>query len=113
MAYKYYKPNQSGGVTMDPKDPDDSILVVFDFAGLTNGTGLSDFLEAGESIASYVLTPQTGITVAGDSSTANTVSCIVSGGSNGSTYTLACRITTDASPARVIERTMNIPVRTM
>ncbi len=69
----------------------------------------SDWLTGAETISSRTVTVQTGLTK--DSDTASTTAVLVwlSGGTAGSTYTVACRIVTSAS--RTDERTIRISVR--
>lgn len=67
----------------------------FDFAALTNGVdgANSDWLASGESIQSYSLAVDTGITLESDSLTdSNTsVTIVVSGGTPGQSYKIVCR----------------------
>ena len=90
------------------KDPDAVKDYPFDFAALTNGSGATDWLASGETISSYTITAASGLAV--DSFTlansSTTVVVWISGGTAGTTYTLACRITTSAG--RTEERTVNI-----
>lgn len=95
------------------KDPDETLDYKFDFAPSTNGTGNSDWLGSGETIATKtVSTDSPGLTVVNstitDSSTSVTV--WVSGGTAGNTYKVACKITTNNSPNRIAERTILIKV---
>lgn len=77
---------------------------VFDWKPLTNLTpgGITDWLRAGETIASFTLDVDAGITVDASSITDGNTSVTVwfSGGSVGSKYTAKCRIVTSNSPAR-------------
>ena len=93
------------------KDPSAVLDYKFDWAALTNGTGTSDWLDSGETIATRTITAATGITVASSSITdANTsVTVWLSGGTAETDYTVACLITTSA--LRTDERTMVIHVR--
>ena len=94
------------------KDPDSVLDYVFDWASLTNETpdGSSDWLASGETIITKTITAETGITVDSSSITDSNTSVTVwlSGGTAGTTYSLACKITTSAS--RTDERTIYIRV---
>ena len=92
------------------KDPNATLDYAFDWRAFTNGSGRKNWLAVGESIASYVLTPAAGITVASESlvNSASTVMAFVSGGTVGGTYTLSCKITTNSVPARIEERSISI-----
>ena len=95
-----------------PKDPNAVLDFVFDWAPLTNGTtgGTSDWLASGETIATITITAETGLTVDSSSITDTNTSATVwlSGGTAGTTYSLACKIVTSAS--RTDERTIYIRV---
>ena len=93
------------------KDPDAVLDYKFDWKALTNGSGTSDWLAAAETIASYTIDEDTGITVDSSSRTdANTsVTVWLSGGTAGTDYAVRCEIVTNAS--RTDERTMMIAVR--
>ena len=96
------------------KDPDAVLDYKFDWAAETNGTGSSDWLAAGETIAlashTITVTPVTLSPLTVDSSSqtdANTsVTVWLSGGLAGTEYSVACLIETSAS--RTDERTMKI-----
>jgi hypothetical protein len=81
------------------KDPDDELDYIFDFAAETNGTegADGDWLATGETIASYTVTVETGLTKDSDSNTDDTVTVWLSGGTAGTTYSVTCQITTSAS----------------
>jgi hypothetical protein len=99
------------------KDPDAVLDYKFDWQALTNGTGTSDWLASGETIAAashtITVTPVTASPLTVDSSSqtdANTsVTVWLSGGLAGTDYKVACEITTSAS--RTDERTMKIKCR--
>lgn len=99
------------------KDPSADLDYKFDWKGLTNGTvgATSDWLADGETISSFVITVATGITegtgskASAKSDTDTSVTVWLSGGSDGSDYTVACKIVTSAS--RIDERTMTIQCR--
>lgn len=92
------------------KDPDAVLDWRWDWAGSTNGTGRSDWLADGETISATTVTADDGLTV--DSSTitdsSTSVTAWLSGGTAGTTYSVACRITTSAG--RTDERTIRIRV---
>jgi hypothetical protein len=81
------------------KDPDAVLNYLFDW---------SEWLAAGETIQSYVLTVATGLTLDTDSNTTTTVTAKLSGGTAGESYSVACRISTNAS--QTDERTITINV---
>jgi hypothetical protein len=98
------------------KDPDATLDFAFDWAGLTNGTegATSDWLATGETISSYTITAQEGITLEtvaphAQSESGGKVTYWLSGGTAGNWYTVACKIVTSAS--RTDERTMQIQVK--
>ena len=95
------------------KDPDAKLDYKFDWAPLTNNrkNALSDWLQTGETILSYVISADSGITVDSDAKGDSDTSVVVwlSGGANGTDYNVSCKITT--SDGRVDERTMTIKVR--
>lgn len=97
------------------KDPDAILDFVFDWAPNTNGRegATTDWLESGETIASVTVTASSGITVVKNSITDTNTSVTVwlSGGTAGSKETVACKITTSTSPARVDERTINLLIK--
>jgi hypothetical protein len=92
------------------KDPDAALDYKFDWAASTNGNGDADWLSTDETIQTYTITASTGITVDSDSrSDGNTsVTVWLSGGTAGTTYTVACEIVTNTP--RTDERTMRILV---
>ncbi len=95
------------------KDPTGILDYTFDWAPLTNESGTTDWLVSGDTISSYVITAESGITVDNDtlSNESTSVTVWLSGGTAGAIYTVACKITTiggrtDKREAdiRVIER---------
>jgi len=84
----------------------------FDFKPFTNGrTGAeTDFLQSGETISSYILTEETGITVDSDAlaDTNTTVLVWLSNGTLNNVYTVTCLATT--SDGREIERVINVKI---
>ena len=96
------------------KDPDALLDYYFDWAALTNGTGDSDWLAAGETITAFDLTADAGITIVDapappaltNDNTA--VAFWLSGGTGGRIYVVTCQVTTSAG--RVDERSMSIRV---
>lgn len=94
-----------------PKDPDAVLDYKFDWAPNTNGdTTKTDWLASGETISTTTITADTGLTVDSSSitDTSTSVTVWLSGGTAGSTYTVACLITTTAS--RTEERSIEINV---
>ena len=85
--------------TVFTKDSDAVLDYAFDW---------SDWLATGETIASYVVTPDTGITKDSDSQADGVVTVWLSGGTAGINYKVACKITTSAG--RTDERTIWIKV---
>lgn len=93
-----------------PKDPSAVLDYVFDWRALTNGTGRTDWLAAGETITTKTVTVSTGITLDSDSLTnsSTSVTAWLSGGTAGQSYTVTCRIVTSAG--RTDERSIKIQV---
>lgn len=77
------------------KDPDATLDFVFDW---------SDWLQSGETISSYIITTDSGITNEGDDESDGIVTVWLSGGTAGARYSVACKITTSLN--RIDERTM-------
>jgi len=94
------------------KDPAAVLDYKSDWKALTHGSGGSDWLAAGETISSHVITitPVTASPLTKDSSTqtdTNTsVTVWLSGGLAGTEYKVACKVVTNL--ARTDERTMKI-----
>jgi hypothetical protein len=91
------------------KDPSAVLDFQFDWRCYTNQGEFSDWLGATETIASYTITAQTGIVKDSDDEDSGAVTVWLSGGTAGSSYTVACRIVT--SLGRTDERTMLINVK--
>ena len=74
----------------------------FDFAPLTNGRGISDWLQPGEQIASYLVTVEDGLTLDSQElqDAATAVIAWLSGGTPGVGYVVQCEITTTSIPPR-------------
>jgi TRAP-type uncharacterized transport system substrate-binding protein len=81
------------------KDPSAVLDWVFDW---------SSWLAAGETIASHVITVDTGIVKGSSTDADGKVTVWLSGGTAGTSYRVACKITTSA--ARTDERTVWIQV---
>ncbi len=92
------------------KDPDAVLDYRFDWAALTNGNGVSNWLNSGETILSQVVVVSAGLTKDSDQlADSNTsVQVWLSGGSMGIEYSLACLIVT--SEGRTDERTITVYV---
>ena len=92
------------------KDPSAILDYKFDWAGLTNGTGASNWLASGETISSKTVTAPTGLTIVSSSITDTNTSVTVwlSSGTANTSYTLTCQIVTSAS--RTDKRSMTIVV---
>ena len=82
------------------KDPDAVLDYTFDW---------SSWLTDGETISSHIATVVSGITKDSDSESAGIVTIWLSGGTHGSDYLVACKITTSLD--RTDERTINIRCR--
>ena len=85
------------------KDPSAVLDYVFNWRPDTK-----PWLEAGETIASYIVTPDTDITVDSSTESDGKVTVWLSGGTAGINYKVACLITTSAG--RTDERTIWIKV---
>lgn len=92
------------------KDPQAVLDYYWDWKALTNNSGPSDWLEAGETISTYTVTAETGLTVDSDEliNADTTVKAWFSGGTAGQSYKVVCHIVTTAD--REDDRTMTIPV---
>lgn len=66
----------------------------------------SSWLSSGEVIATHTI-EATGITVDTDTNDATSVTVWLSGGTEGSVASVTCRITTDSTPARTDDRTVD------
>jgi hypothetical protein len=82
------------------KDPDAVLDYSFDW---------SAWLGGAETISSYTIDVDTGITVDSDSESSGVVTVWLSGGSVGTTYAVRCEIVT--SDSRTDERTLFVKVR--
>ena len=81
------------------KDPDAVLDYKFDW---------SDWLASNEAISSYTITVASGLTKDSDTESGGVVMVWLSGGTAGTTYTVACKIVTDGG--RTDERTVEIRV---
>ena len=86
-----------------PKDPDS----VLDFPFNWNKAD-DPWLQSGETISSYDITVESGLTLESASENAGVVTVWLSGGTAGETYDVACLITTSNVPERTDERTIQI-----
>jgi hypothetical protein len=93
------------------KDPDAVLDYKFDWAASTNGTGSSDWLASGETIATKTVTVPSGLTKDSDSLADTNTSVLVwlSGGTAETDYEVICHITT--SDSRQDDRTLTVKVR--
>jgi len=88
-----------------PKDPD----AVLDYSFNWNDAD-DPWLAVLEAITSRTVTVAAGLTKDSDSELNGKVSVVLSGGTAGTTYKVSCKITTDATPARIDERSIYIQV---
>lgn len=86
------------------KDPD----AVLDYSFDWNGDSPGPWLATGETISSYVVTVEAGLTKDSDSDAAGVVTVWLSGGTAGTSYTVSCKIVT--SDSRTEERSITILV---
>ncbi len=77
------------------KDPDSVLDYIWDF---------SEWMPSGDSIASHIVTPDSGITVDASTDDTDTVTVWLSGGTAGQAYTVSVKITT--AQGRVVERSV-------
>lgn len=72
----------------------------------------SDWLEAGEIIASYTVTPEAGITVDSHSKVDGdqNIEVWLSGGTLGETYCVVCEITTNNVPPRTDSKAFSLEI---
>ncbi|MBO9523410.1 MAG: hypothetical protein J7518_17920 [Nocardioidaceae bacterium] len=88
-------------------DPDAVLDYEFDWKPLTHGTGVSDWLASGETIASYELLPSDGITVDSHTESDGKVTVWLSGAAP-RRQTVTCRIHTNQG--RTDDRTITLNV---
>jgi len=81
------------------KAPSEKLDYIFDW---------SDWLSEGENIVSYMVIPETGITIDNHSQEENRVIVWISEGKLNETYSISCLITT--SENRIAQRTMDIRI---
>lgn len=97
------------------KDPNAVLDYKFDWAPNTNGNSPSpDWLDSGESISTFSVTADSGLSIlsSGLTDSSKSITVWVSGGEVGKAYNLKCHIVTNLSPtARQDDRTMKIMVR--
>ncbi len=86
MSYKWQKDKRVASI----------LYYKFDWKALTNGSGNSDWLDDSETISSFVITEDSGITVISSSLTDSdtSVTVKVSGGTLKETYDIKCSIVT-------------------
>lgn len=88
------------------KDPNEVKDYVFDWNGSTPGPGI----PSGDSVSTYTLTAETGITIDSDSEyEADAIQLFVSGGTAGNDYTITCRVVT--AQGRTLEASILVKVR--
>ena len=90
------------------KDPDAELDYTFDFAALTNGSGLKDYLQEGEQLASFEITVDDGVTMILAEMIHNNTAVIVwiSGGILAEHYKIKCSFVTTSIPARKDDKTI-------
>jgi hypothetical protein len=90
--------------------------------GLNDGSASDTGELQGATITSYTVTVPAGITKDSDNKSAVTIHGVnyaistvvtvwLSGGTDGTDYDVLCRIVTNETPARTLDATMTIPVR--
>lgn len=94
-----------------PKHPSSRLDYVFDWAPLSNGRGLSDWLKEGETILSYTVTVPQGIDKVSDELIDDATSVVVwiDNGTVDEDYPIQCYIETNEG--REDTRTVILPVR--
>lgn len=93
------------------KDPDAVLDYYWDWAATTNNSSDNgDWLESGETISTYTVTADTGLTKDSDEKTNSdtTIKAWFSGGTVGTEYDVVCHIVTSAG--REDDRTITIRV---
>lgn len=83
------------------KDSDAILDYAFDWS--------TNWLQTAETISSRVITVESGLTKDSDTESDGIVTVWLSGGTSGTTYTVACKIATSLN--RTDERTISIAVR--
>lgn len=84
------------------KDPSASLDYRFDW---------SKWLDTGETIASFLVTPETGLTLDLSEEANGIVTAWLSGGNLGTSYKVTCHIETSNITPRIDERTINIRIQ--
>jgi hypothetical protein len=84
------------------KDPSDVLDYTFDW---------TSFLATGETISSYTVTPDTGLTKDSDSQASGVITYWLYGGTADSLYNVVCKIVTSAG--RTVERTATFKVKNL
>lgn len=84
------------------KDPSDVLDYTFDWTNV---------LATGETISSYTVTPDTGLTKDSDSQASGVITYWLSGGTADSLYNVVCKIVTSAG--RTVERTATFTVKNL
>jgi len=94
------------------KRPGETLQFDFDFAPLTNSRegAKSDWLASGETITGATVIADSGVTVEGYGidTTGTYVTCRLSGGTAGNSYTITCTITTDGPQTAVRENELKV-----
>lgn len=92
------------------KDPDAVLDYRFDAKAQTNGTGNEDFLTGSDTIASFSITAEAGLTVDSSSKVDDDTAVIawLSGGTLGQAYLVNCRI--NSSAGRTQDKTIRVRI---
>lgn len=95
------------------KDPDAVLDYGFDFKAATNETtgAKGDWLASGETISSQVVTSDSGLTVDSYSQSDGIVTAWLSGGEDGCSYEVECKIVTSAGRTDVRRITIEVKER--
>lgn len=90
------------------KDPNEILDYTIDFAALLDTANDEAIASVTWSVSGEGLTVGTGEYAAANDDTSATV--WLSAGTVGTTYSVTCRATTDATPARIFERSISVRI---
>ena len=97
------------------KRPGETLQYTFDFAPATNDRAgaKTDWLATGETITAATVTADSGVVIEAYEidSTGTYVTCRISGGTAGNSYTITCSCTTDGSQSPIREKELQIVPR--
>lgn len=100
-----YRPEDHGGILVHPKDPDNQTTYRFNYNDWLK-------LDEGEALMTAEALVSVGWELVGAASISGTVVNItMKGGTHGGLERLTCRVTTTATPVRIDDRTIIVPIK--